>query len=332
MFNYIKETIINSASALMNVSGQLAVKRAGNYELSKIVDKKVYKAVGVAGTVGKIEITMPALTADSYRFTMFIATPSKSLSDYALAAWSEFGKPIMVEFAGSTTAADAAKNLAAALKLVTMDGVPFTVEVSSTKVTITLAESWMVPEKPEIVKVSDESVVATTITVTKNVEEFATGKWLVENLRFPTYVNRRYAAPYADESPVDGEIYTQYSFNYKVERPGLGGVSAAGQVIESEVTIVFYVASSVVSAFEGKLSGVTIDVPLTVTATKSQAKALYIGGEDVTSKTTWSTSSASTVGSINASTGAITKGSAGGEFVVIGTYNGYSAQTKVTLS
>lgn len=336
MFNYIKETIINSADAILSVDGQLAIKRAGNYDLSKIVGS-VYKTAGVAGSVGKIEITVPALVAEPYRFTMFISTPSKSLSDFAMANWAEFGKPIMVEFAGSATAADAAKNLAEALKLVAMDSVPFSVSVSGAKVTITLAESWMVPEQPEIVKISDGSAVAdSAYVVTKNVEEFATGKWLVENLRFPTYYNRRYAAPYADESPVDGQLYTQYSFNYKVERPGLGGLSAVGQAIESEVTIVFYVAPSAVSAFEGKLSGkiserkVSISGSTAITGkTTSQLKAIF-DGEDVTTKATW-TSSAAEKATVGAHTGLVT-GVANGDTTITASYNGDSASVKVTVS
>ena len=88
------------------------------------------------------------------------------------------------------------------------------------------------------------------VVITKGKAEFATAKWIVENLRFPSRPNLRYTPLYADEAPVAGTVYTEYSFEYKVKRSVPGGLSAVGQVADSIVRIVFYVAPGAQSAFE----------------------------------------------------------------------------------
>lgn len=261
MFNYIKETIINDLSNVLKDGSLLIVKRGGNYDCSKICDKKVYKTAGVAGSVGTITIDPAKLTNDSNidfrQFAIFIGS-SEKLSDYALANWAEFGKPILVETSAST-----AKGIVEALKLALPNDNPlFTVEKDSNKVKITLAESWMIPSECKVFEhyKTDDSIVenktSDLVTIVDNVPEFATAKWLVENLRFPSYPNVRYAGLYSDETPVRGTIYTQYAFQYLVKHSVPGGLSAVGQHVDSITTHVFYVPSADASTFEGKFSGV----------------------------------------------------------------------------
>ena len=101
---------------------------------------------------------------------------------------------------------------------------------------------------------SKETVVSKTATnvgeITHGKSEFGTAKWIVENLRFPSHPNLRYAPLYADEAPVAGTVYTEYSFEYRVKRSVPGGLSAVGQVADSIVRIIFYVAPGAQSAFE----------------------------------------------------------------------------------
>lgn len=92
------------------------------------------------------------------------------------------------------------------------------------------------------------------VSIKHNVEEFATAKWLVENLRFPSYPNIRYTRLYADESPVAGTVYTQYAFEYVTERNVPGGMSAVGQKTESITGHVIYVPSTLETEFEEKLN------------------------------------------------------------------------------
>ena len=102
-----------------------------------------------------------------------------------------------------------------------------------------------------------ENKTANLVVTVANVPEFATAKWLVENLRFPSYPNIRYNALYSDETPVRGTIYTQYAFQYIVKHSVPGGLSAVGQHVDSITTHVFYVPSADASTFEGKFTGVS---------------------------------------------------------------------------
>lgn len=82
------------------------------------------------------------------------------------------------------------------------------------------------------------------------VEPFATGEWLIENLRFPTYPNIRWAAVGDEDRPVPGVLYTQYSFAYDSPRPQFGGLSGVGQKVEAVTRHIYYVPASLEKAFE----------------------------------------------------------------------------------
>lgn len=262
MFNYVKETIINDQNNVIKDGSTVVVKRGGNYDCTKICDAKVFKTAGVAGSVGTITIDPAKFTSDSnidFRQLAIFIGASEKLSDYALANWQEFGKPILIETAAST-----ATGLAETIKLALPNDNPlFTVAVSSSKVVLTLAESWMIPTECKIFehyKNNDtivENKTSGLVAIVANVPEFATAKWLVENLRFPSYPNIRYNALYSDETPVRGTIYTQYAFQYIVKHAVPGGLSAVGQHVDSITTHVFYVPSADASTFEGKFTGVS---------------------------------------------------------------------------
>ena len=86
--------------------------------------------------------------------------------------------------------------------------------------------------------------------VTEGVEPFATGEWLVENLRFPTYPNIRWAAVGFEDRPVPGVTYVQYSFAYDSPRPQFGGLSGVGQKVEAVTRHIYYVPEALASDFE----------------------------------------------------------------------------------
>ena len=77
------------------------------------------------------------------------------------------------------------------------------------------------------------------VEVTKNKMEIGTAAWLQENLRFPSYPNIRYAALNEEEYPVNGGLYTQFSFLYCMPRKGLHGQGTVGQALKSVTTKVF---------------------------------------------------------------------------------------------
>ena len=107
---------------------------------------------------------------------------------------------------------------------------------------------------------ADEKIVESAkVTITHSVHEFATATWIRENLRFPSGPNMRYTPLYADEAPIAGETYTQYSLQYKVEKAAPGGLSGVNQLVSSITTHVFYVHPSAVSAFETAFGSDKID-------------------------------------------------------------------------
>ena len=85
-------------------------------------------------------------------------------------------------------------------------------------------------------------------------EPFATGEWLQENLRFPTYPNIRYHAPGYWDYPVPGTLYVQFSFAYRSPRPQFGGLSGVGQVVEASTRHIYYVPAALADEFEQAFS------------------------------------------------------------------------------
>ena len=272
MFNYTTEVIINDPAIIVAGTaenglgeGVVAIKRGGNYKIDNI-EGKIFKTAGHAGTKAKAVITPAALgTADVARLTIYLSTPGTEFVEFGSPNWQEFGKPYIIE----TKAADAA-GLAAAIKLaLNEDNAHFSVKVDESTVVLEVAETWMdfaeinydlvtFADCSDCPKETIESKAA-NVVITKGKTEFATAKWIVENLRFPSRPNLRYTPLYADEAPVAGTIYTEYSFEYKVKRSVPGGLSAVGQVVDSITRIVFYVAPAAQTAFEAAFGAGLLD-------------------------------------------------------------------------
>ena len=107
---------------------------------------------------------------------------------------------------------------------------------------------------------TDEKIVKSAeVTITHSVHEFATATWIRENLRFPSGPNMRYTPLYADEAPIAGTTYTQYSLQYEVKKAAPGGLSGVNQLVSSITTHVFYVHPNAVSAFESAFGSDKID-------------------------------------------------------------------------
>ena len=274
MFNYTKEVIINDPSVIVAGSaenglgeGVVAIKRGGNYILNNI-EGKIFKTEGSKGTKAKVAITPAALEgADIARLTIYLSTPGTEFVEFGSPNWQEFGKPYIIE-----TTATTPEKLVEAIKLaLNEDNAHFSVKVNETKVELEAAETWMdfAEVNYDLVTFADcsdcskETVVSKTATnvgeITHGKSEFGTAKWIVENLRFPSHPNLRYAPLYADEAPVAGTVYTEYSFEYRVKRSVPGGLSAVGQVADSIVRIVFYVAPAAQSAFEEAFGSELLD-------------------------------------------------------------------------
>lgn len=279
MFDYTKETILNSVTDknVQAITGLLRIFRVGEYKVdyksTNIADGKVYKAKGTEGTKATATITAVAGNSGSnggkYRVTVNMKNNSKFYADCATAVW-KFQKPIYAEFtvvgdSTDNTAALMATKIANAIKLALPENNKYiTVTVDDKDVIITATDATDMFESVVIEKYEPNSVlpsegqyvvstVVGTIAKTDNEVPFATGDWLIENLRFPSYPNTRYNSINGDEKPVPGQLYIQYSFRYIAERKNLSGIGSVGQRLVSITNHVFYIPSTLEATFEAKL-------------------------------------------------------------------------------
>ena len=284
MFNYIHESIINNAANIVKSEDntRVCIKRVGEYVLANI-EGQIMKTAGRPGTPGSASFDVPTVAAGNLlRITMFISTPKDAFAEFAMPFWQEFGRPFVIE-----TAAKSADAVVDAIKLsLNTGGKYFKVENKHTAakdatpanentpakdatpakdtITIKLNDSFLDFGELNVDVITpqadgaDEKIVKSAkVTITHSVDEFATATWIRENLRFPSGPNMRYTPLYADEAPIAGATYTQYSFQYKVDKAAPGGLSGVNQLVSSITTHVFYVHPNAVSKFEEAFGGHT---------------------------------------------------------------------------
>lgn len=165
----------------------------------------------------------------------------------------------------------AAKKLAELIQLALPANNQFIkVAAEGAKVVITGTNNFMTFDKVALEKydptvcdscLGEYAPVAIKVTIEDNKEDFATGEWLVENLRFPTYPNIRYASASEDERPINGTTYVEFSFAYQSPRPGLGGMSGVGQGMTAVTRHIYYVPAAEAKDFEDliKEAGLTVE-------------------------------------------------------------------------
>ena len=283
MWNYYKTVVINSPVAedghemfFETAEGSKIVNvwRNGQYDLTKIVDGKITETPGQRGSNAKMTLECAGLIPEAmdgvkdlglYQLSFKVEMDGKFLSDYATPAYQGFYKPILVglDMNDVTTESDAvvAKYIAEQIKAALPENNPFIkVSVVGTDVVIDATDNYMF-FRPEAVKFEKYEVVGCdtclgeyiakpiTVKVDAGQQPFATGTWILENLRLPNTLNYRYFGS-NDEMPIANEIYTQFTFDYVSDRPGLGGHSGVGQEIKAVTTHTFYVAAPAVEAFK----------------------------------------------------------------------------------
>lgn len=289
MFNYIKDTIVNQAGLAMAKDDKFIVKRAGEYlvkGIQSLIDGEVMPQVVVKTKPVEPKCAVARINCEDlkleeeipvalYHCDINIKMQNKFWGEFANPNWAQFGKLSMVEFTvvNPDSAEDIANKLAEALKM----AIPYNnkfilVEVDGSEVVLTLADPYMSFAKNEGVKfekydqtlcdscLGDFFPKKVEVTVEDNVEPFATGEWLQENLRFPSYYNLRYAAPNQGLYPVPGVLYTEYSFGYVMPRPGLGGLSGVNQMMAAATPHIFYVAADAVEDFEAALEEAGLEI------------------------------------------------------------------------
>ena len=240
------------------------VLRCADYKKSGFVD-----GYDVAeGTYGTCEVARAYITDESpgqYRIKLELGLKQKYDSDYA-GAWSNFKKTFITEYALSDdilTAVDRADVIEKALSLadaanyhLAYSVTPANSSNANTSILFTCLDPHMVITSFVIEKLDfaecgntcsdvEYRVIETGNTLTQSELPFATGEWLIENLRFPSYPNLRYEAVNADERPIPGKLYKQITFDYCVPRRGYTGQGAVGQMINSVTHHVFYVLDEI---------------------------------------------------------------------------------------
>lgn len=284
MFQYTTESIINKKTILEEngqelnkfqaTAGLLNILREGSYKKDNVVDGRVYKTVGNRGVKAQFDLdfasagTSILTNAGMYRFEFYLKMNNKYLSDWAEANWYPFAKPILIEFsvAEGETAETTAKHLAALIK----EAVPYNnvfaiASATGSKLTVKLTDAYAHISNVTLQYYSNTmcesclgdylpiAIPEGNLVISENKEPFATGAWIQENLRFPSYPNVRYAGMFEDERPDLGAVYTQYTFETRVRRNGLGGLSAVNQFVESVTRHVYYVKNDIVADFEAAI-------------------------------------------------------------------------------
>lgn len=281
MFDFQKEVIINSNllddgvnPRFMVMDGPVKlfrVLRCADYRKEGLVEGVIYKTPAEKGQVASAAFNLPTKEG-TYRVVIGITLIGKYLADYAM-PWSNFGKAVLAEFEVSAEDLGKTKELQEkmikAIKMAIPENYRY-VRVSaedSGKVLVSCTDSHQVITVAELQEQRGIScpdsctekqyvTVDEAVEVTKNKMEIGTAAWLQENLRFPSYPNIRYAALNEEEYPVNGGLYTQFSFLYCMPRKGLHGQGTVGQALKSVTTHTFYVLSSLVDKFEEDLKKV----------------------------------------------------------------------------
>lgn len=264
--------------------GGVNVWRNGQYDLTKMskITKTPFEPGSCASMTINCDTLIPEADVDvhdlgSYLLSFKVEMDGKFLSDYATPAYQGFYKPIVVGLnitdenaEGAALAEYVAGQIKTALpennEFIKVSATTRTVEKDGENVTenvvkIEATDKYMFfkKESVKLEKLEETSEtpgigvyvpVKVAVDVVANEQPFATGQWILENLRLPNTLNYRYFGS-NDEMPIAGVNYNQYTFEYRSGRPGLGGHSGVGQEIEAVTTHTFYVAQgAATTAFE----------------------------------------------------------------------------------
>ena len=252
----------------------LVIERGGDYRKDLIFPRGegvIFKTPGYNGEYATLTVTAPddLKAGDVLQFSVFVKLlDPAAIAEYAYPNWASFGKPIMVGFTHKD-GKEFADELVEALKLAIPYNNKFvTVKKDGTSVKLTASMFGMEFTNAKLEKLVEGAcdgcqfdkyeLVKDDYETTPTKVPFGTGEKLIENYRFPTYGNVRYAALNSDEMPIPGALYTMYSFSYDSPRPGFGGISGVGQKVDAVTRHIYWVNNAVVKDFEAALADLGI--------------------------------------------------------------------------
>lgn len=288
MFDFQKEVVLNSldnvklieANTKTGMPAKLQVRDGGEYFGKYIVDGVVFRTNPVKGSAFSLEIPTAAdkLVKDvHYSFVIELGTSGDYRFDMASGLYY-YRKPILVDFVAGEDAEATAKTIAAIINASVVESNKFVkAEAQADKVVVSGLDNALNIHSLDVCKYGDakdgeiDGLVSRTIYLasdltaagykyTPNQLEVGTADYLLKNRRLQTYYNVRMTTPMADEMPIKGAEYVQFSFMYMVPRVGLGGLSAAGQVVHSSTMHTFYVKSDLAKTFADKVAELGVSV------------------------------------------------------------------------
>ena len=251
MFDFRKEVIINSdklsaedggIARVVNTNDTLRVLRCADY-----IKGKIKNPVHIAPKAGTPSKTQLKTQSKSCQVVIKIGLDNTSMHGEYANDWAKLEKTLIFEAASGSLA-----DQVAALKEVIKANPIFSLGYDESKKeytgVITCKDPHQIIKSVEVFDeagvliekfVEDDAIAAGKIVVGER--PVNTGDLLIENLRFPSYPNLRYAAEHEEERPTNGALYHLFVFEYESPRVGLHGQSAVGQQITSVTTHAFYV-------------------------------------------------------------------------------------------
>jgi len=263
--------------------------------------KAIYKRAYNNPELAKVEVDLSGVDnskAGLYRIAMYIRLEG-SANEYYANDYVFKGKPFFIEFtvkSGDAKADIAAKVVRIAKKYMQMlyEYPLINVTASGTKVTFEATDEYQRFNMVELQEFSDEAgltngccgksgdfVTVNALVLDENETEDSKIKWvksggaalkgkcgfgtyrqIIKDLRLPTPDNRRWEGIIADETPIPGATYNQYTIYY-CKKVGIQGLAHVGDIVTALTSHVFFVKSDLVTAWETALGniGTITDVP-----------------------------------------------------------------------
>ena len=130
---------------------------------------------------------------------------------------------------------------------------------------------------------------------------FGTYRQIIKDLRLPTADNRRWGGIIADEAPIPGKKYTQFTIWY-CKKVGIQGMDHVGDVVQAMTSHIFFVNEDVLSDWNTELAklGVTVTTVTDGTYTKTPDELEL---EATTGTQTQTTTNATNIGTLAAAVG-----------------------------
>lgn len=279
MFQFTTTHVVNDLQFDQNVplvsseKGKFSVKGVNNFIPESVT--AMYKAEYIDPKLEKYSITLSdgeAKKGDTLRLTLYIRLTQSDNSSYYANDTQFKGRPFTVEFPWMDNAATTIKNLKDIIvkySLLVFEKPIVSVETAGSKITLTAINEFQrfhtckVEKFVESDKLFSETweEIGEVLEEQEGVEGFGTYGYILRNIKLPTHEHTRAWAPKANEMPIPGGKYNQYTLHYCVERGPLG-MNAVGQNVTSTTVHVFYVLDTLAANFESliKDAGIKLDI------------------------------------------------------------------------